>query len=297
MREVGGGDDFEDGVTDGGEEEEGEGEDHHEAGEVIGFLDLGPEELDSEAAAFAVADLFFDAHSSVVAGGDSVDGEVEVGGEPPGFLLSFGPDADDANGDRGVLAELDPSQVEDLSGVEGDGLEETFSVLIFEEDFVDQADDEVVAFLLEEELEEADSSEAAVGEEGGGFSEGVEVLDQEFEEVVFPGVLGAGDFIFPEGDGEDGEGAFAGDNRGQEHAQGGMPLGPVEGDDQFLAGHAEAGQELAGEFEVVDSRVVQAPVEPGEGAGKMDVGLLEEAGGDLERGGLLGLQDRGHDQG
>jgi hypothetical protein len=28
----------------------------------------------------------------------------------------------------------------------------------------------------------------------------------------------------------------------------------------------------------------------------LDVGLLEEVGGDLEGGGLLGLQDRGHGQ-
>ena len=297
MGEVGGGDDVEDGITDGGEEEESEGEDHHETGEVIGFLDLGPEELDSEAAAFAVADLFFNPHSSVVERGDPVEREVEVGGEPPGFLLSSGPDADDPDGDRGVLAELDPSQVENLSGFEGDPGEETFSMLIFEGDVVDESDDEVMAFLLEEELEEADSSEAAVGEEEGGLAEGIEVLDQELEEVVFPGVLGAGDVIFPKRGGEDGEGALAGDDRGQEHAQGGMPLGPVEGDDQAIAGDGEGGEELSGELEVVDFGVVQAPVEAGEGTGELDVGLLEEVGGDLEGGGLLGLQDRGHGQG
>ena len=297
MGEVGGGDDFEDGVSDGGEDEENEGEDHHEAGEVVGFLDLGPEELDSEAAAFAVADLLFDAHSPVVAGGDLVEREVEVGGEPPGFLLSFGPDADDANGDGGVLAEFDPSQVEGLSGVEGDGFEETFSVLIFEGDLIDEADDEVVAFLLEEELEEAHSSEAAVSEEEGGLSEGIEVLDQELEEVVFPGVLGAGDVIFPKRRGEDGEGALAGDDRGEEHAQRGMPLGPVESDDQGISGDAESGEELAGELKVVDFGAVQTPVEAGEGAGELDMGLLDEVGGDLEGGGRLGLQDRGHGQG
>ena len=73
MGEVGGWDEVEDGVSDGGEKEESEGEDHHEAGEVIGFLDLGPEELDSEAAAFAIADLFFNGHAAVVEGGEAVE--------------------------------------------------------------------------------------------------------------------------------------------------------------------------------------------------------------------------------
>ena len=296
MGEVGGGDDFEDGISDDGEEEENEGEDHHEAGEVVGFLNLGPEELDSEAAAFAVADLFFDAHPPVVEGGDPVEREVEVGGEPPGFLLAFGPDSDDADSDRSILAEHDPAEIQRLSGPEFDRGEEARALLVREGNLIHDPDDEVVAFLLEEELEEADSSEAAVGEEEGGLSEGIEVLDQELEEVVFPGVLGAGDIIFPEGGGEDGEGALAGDDRGQEHAQGGMPLGPVEGDDQAIAGDGEGGEELSGELEVVDFGVVQAPVEAGEGTGELDVGLLEEVSGDLEGGGLPGLQDRGHGQ-
>ena len=120
MGQIGGGDDAEDGAAEGGEDEEGEGEDQGEAGEVVGVLELGPEEFDPEAAAFGVADLLFDPHATVVEGGDSREADGEVGGQPPGFALSFGPDSDQADGDAAVLAELDPAQIPDLAGSEGD---------------------------------------------------------------------------------------------------------------------------------------------------------------------------------
>jgi hypothetical protein len=107
-----------DSLPDGSPQEEGDPDQEGEAGQVLGGAELSPFQLYAEAAALGIPESLLQTHAPVIQGHQVREGVGQIGRQPPGFFLPWGPDPEDPDSDGLVLPEEDPSQVDRLPGVE-----------------------------------------------------------------------------------------------------------------------------------------------------------------------------------
>ena len=119
------------GMADGNQEHERQADEADETGERLWGGDLGPNQGEPEASALGITDLFFDGHAAIIERDQITQGVVAVGGQPPGFPASSGPDADNPDSDDGILAQLHPAEVDGLARLKATFPEQAFSRFIF----------------------------------------------------------------------------------------------------------------------------------------------------------------------
>jgi hypothetical protein len=91
-----------DSLPDGSPQEEGDPDQEGEAGQV-----LGGAELYAEAAALGIPESLLQTHAPVIQGHQVREGVGQIGRQPPGFFLPWGPDPEDLDSDGLVLPEVD----------------------------------------------------------------------------------------------------------------------------------------------------------------------------------------------
>lgn len=140
------------GVTNGGEQQNGQADKQSEAGQCLRGFNLSPDQLQSEASALGISDLFLDGHATVIEGRQMGQRILQIGGKPPGFPLTFGPDANDPEANRSVLSEKDRSKVQGMAWLQATFFEKPLSFLKFHGNLIGNPDQERMFFLFLEQF-------------------------------------------------------------------------------------------------------------------------------------------------